>query len=175
MTDTVFFIGNGSSRKNFDLNLLEGRGTIIGCNALYRDFESDILVCQDAKMGRELFDNKYTGLVLSGKGIGVKNLRTIHWAPGNARNSGVFGLKFISTIMKPSTCYVLGMDGYPGNVYEGTLNYLKAPRKIEQFAEQYKTVLGGMTVINVNNKDTWKVEGRDNYSCISYKEFISGL
>jgi len=175
LTDTIFFIGNGSSRKNFDLNLLRGKGTVIGCNALYRDFKPDILVCQDSKMGRELFDNKYSGLVLSGKGIGVKNLKTIHWAAGNTRNSGTFGLKFISSVMKPSTCYVLGLDGYPGNIYENTLNYVTAPRKIHQFAEQYKNVLGSMKVVNVNIRDTWGIENNDNYSFISYKEFKAGL
>jgi len=65
LTNTVFLIGNGSSRKNFDLNLLKGKGTIIGCNALYRDFTPDILICQDAKMARELFDKVHITILVN--------------------------------------------------------------------------------------------------------------
>ena len=37
----AFIIGNGESRKDFDLNKLKGVGTVFGCNALYRDFSPD--------------------------------------------------------------------------------------------------------------------------------------
>ena len=36
--NTAFIIGNGTSRKSFDLKRLKPYGTIFGCNALYRDF-----------------------------------------------------------------------------------------------------------------------------------------
>ena len=36
--NTAFIIGNGASRKSFDLMILRGKGTVFGCNALYRDF-----------------------------------------------------------------------------------------------------------------------------------------
>ena len=36
--NTAFIIGNGTSRKGFDLTRLKPYGTIFGCNALYRDF-----------------------------------------------------------------------------------------------------------------------------------------
>jgi hypothetical protein len=36
--NTAFIIGNGTSRKGFDLTKLKPYGTIFGCNALYRDF-----------------------------------------------------------------------------------------------------------------------------------------
>lgn len=36
---TAYIIGNGGSRKGFDLLLLKGRGTVFGCNALYRDYK----------------------------------------------------------------------------------------------------------------------------------------
>ena len=175
LTEKVFFIGNGASRKDFDLNLLRGKGTIIGCNALYRDFEPDILICQDAKMARELVDNQYSGLVLTGRGIGVRPKKMISWRVGDARTSGVFGLKFISSAMKPSICYVLGLDGYPGNVYANTKNYIRAPIKMHKIANQYKSAIGNMKVVNVNDRDTWDIVDNDNYSFISYKEFIKGL
>lgn len=49
--NTAFIIGNGTSRKGFDLNKLKPYGTIYGCNALYRDFPDhsipDFLVAID--------------------------------------------------------------------------------------------------------------------------------
>jgi hypothetical protein len=168
VTKKVFLIGNGSSRKDFDLNTLVGKGTIIGCNALYRDFKPDILICQDAKMARELYDNDYTGLVLSGKGVGVKNENLITWKVGDARTSGAFGLKFISTMIKPDVCYVLGMDGYDGNVYANTHNYNKGPVKIHKIAAQYGGAARGTHIVNVNTKSTWD---SCNYVLMSYEEF----
>ena len=45
---TAFIIGNGPTRTEVDLNKLVGKGTIFGCNALYRDFTKyDYLVSID--------------------------------------------------------------------------------------------------------------------------------
>ena len=35
---TAFIIGNGTSRKDFNITRLKPYGTVIGCNALYRDY-----------------------------------------------------------------------------------------------------------------------------------------
>ena len=40
MPKVAFCIGNGTSRKDFDLNLLKGHGTSFGCNLLYRESEN---------------------------------------------------------------------------------------------------------------------------------------
>ena len=53
----AFCIGNGTSRLGFDLNKLRGKGTIIGCNALYRDFKPDILVCVDSGITHEAYQS----------------------------------------------------------------------------------------------------------------------
>ena len=50
----AFVIGNGQSRSHFNLNTLRGKGTIYGCNALYRDFMPDVLVATDDKMREEI-------------------------------------------------------------------------------------------------------------------------
>lgn len=170
-TDVIFFIGNGSSRENFDLNILLKRGTIIGCNALYRDFQPDILICQDAKMARELHEAKYCGLVLTGKGIGVSPPLSVQWRIGDARTSGVFGLNLINKILKPSKCYLLGMDGYDGNIYIGTHNYTARPIRYKKIIPQYMAAINSKTeFINVNTRDTWKAD-----RFISYKEFNKEL
>ena len=43
----ALIVGNGTSRKGFDLETFRGAGTIIGCNALYREFMPDYLVAID--------------------------------------------------------------------------------------------------------------------------------
>ena len=50
----AFIIGNGKSRDGFDLNQLRNKGTIYGCNALYRDFEPDYLISIDEKITEEI-------------------------------------------------------------------------------------------------------------------------
>lgn len=42
----AFIIGNGTSREHFDLQKLR-KGTVFGCNALYRVYEPDYLVAID--------------------------------------------------------------------------------------------------------------------------------
>jgi hypothetical protein len=50
----AFIIGNGLSRESFDLEELRGKGTIFGCNALYRDFTPDYLVSIDNEIISEV-------------------------------------------------------------------------------------------------------------------------
>jgi len=59
MTNKIaIIIGNGTSRKDIDLERLVGQGTIYGCNALYRDFDGyDHLVAIDDGMIEEIKDN----------------------------------------------------------------------------------------------------------------------
>ena len=51
----VFCIGNGESRKGFDLETLRKHGTIYGCNALYRDFMPDVLTAVDQGIMHEIY------------------------------------------------------------------------------------------------------------------------
>ena len=55
----VFAIGNGESRNPIDLNELRSHGIIYGCNALYRDFQPDALVCVDPAMKTEIWNTDY--------------------------------------------------------------------------------------------------------------------
>ena len=51
----VFCIGNGESRKGFDLETLRPHGKIYGCNALYRDFMPDVLTAVDHGIMHEIY------------------------------------------------------------------------------------------------------------------------
>ena len=57
MMKPAFIIGNGTSRSPIDLNCLKDKGTIFGCNALYRDFSDyDFLVAIDDDIIIEVFE-----------------------------------------------------------------------------------------------------------------------
>ncbi len=64
----AYCIGNGPSRKGFDLNSLKESGQTYGCNALYRDFMPDFIFSVDTKMSVKMCEDE----------VGLK---TIHYAP----------------------------------------------------------------------------------------------
>ena len=51
----VFCIGNGESRKGFQLESLRAFGNIYGCNAIYRDFMPDVLTGVDHGIMHEIY------------------------------------------------------------------------------------------------------------------------
>jgi hypothetical protein len=55
----VFCIGNGTSRKNFNLEKLRPYGKIYGCNALYRTFTPDVLTAVDHGIMHEIYHSGY--------------------------------------------------------------------------------------------------------------------
>lgn len=59
MTVVNFVIGNGESRQDVDLNEIKSKGKVFGCNAIYRDFSPDVLVCVDNKIIFEVIKSGY--------------------------------------------------------------------------------------------------------------------
>tara|TARA_Y100001963_G_scaffold156849_1_gene251465 strand:+ start:998 stop:1723 length:726 start_codon:yes stop_codon:yes gene_type:complete len=57
MERVAWIIGNGPSRKQVDLDELEG--TTFGCNAIYRDFTPDYLISGDAGVIKEICVDGY--------------------------------------------------------------------------------------------------------------------
>ena len=179
LTDPVFLLGNGTSRNAFELERLREHGTIIGCNAIYRDFEPDILVAIDAKILSELVKAKYcdthTCIIPNNRTVAIKSARRFKTEQYNT--SGCFAMKMVSQLMKPSKCYMLGMDCYPGNVYDGSANY--QPNTLQNFsgiAQYYLKALRGIgetIFVNVNVKDSWPKEAHETgkYTFITYEEF----
>ena len=58
MSDAVYVLGNGLSRKNVNPYLLNG--AVIGCNACYRDFEPDILIAIDGGVIFDIVESGYS-------------------------------------------------------------------------------------------------------------------
>ncbi len=179
ITDPVFLIGNGTSRRDFDLERLRGKGTIVGCNALYRDFSPDILVSIDAKMLKELHESKYCNehecIVPHNRTVQVPN--AMRWRADKYNTSGCFAIKMITELMAPKYCFMLGMDGYPGNVYDGTVNYaantLQNFSGINRYYLEALQIPGRTIFVNVNTEDKWSPEchktGR--YAFMEYCQF----
>ncbi len=129
----AYVIGNGPSRKGFDLQTLKSSGQTYGCNALYRDFMPDFIFSVDAKMTTEM--------VLAKVGR-----QTIHYAPSLEVNrkhaKGMIHLipnnpHFISgnqaiwtaTVHGHKNIYLIGFDFKEygkdqfNNMYQDTENY----------------------------------------------------
>ena len=129
----AYVIGNGPSRKDFDLQTLKSSGQTYGCNALYRDFMPDFIFSVDAKMTTEM--------VLAKVGR-----QTIHYAPSLEVNrkhaKGMIHLipnnpHFISgnqaiwtaTVHGHKNIYLIGFDFKEygkdqfNNMYQDTENY----------------------------------------------------
>lgn len=116
----IFVLGNGESRRNVDLQLLQTRGPIIGCNALYRDFIPDFLVVVDERMLAEArFEMKFQ----------IPIIMNYHgWSAGPTAVD--FAARMLERLMiDRAQIFLLGFDlygteaGYQNNIYKGTLNY----------------------------------------------------
>ena len=58
MVKDIYVIGNGESRKNFNLGLLDNKITY-GCNAIFRDYKVSVLVSKDLNITDELYQSDY--------------------------------------------------------------------------------------------------------------------
>ena len=133
MIKTAFVLGNGTSRKLINLNQLKDKGTVYGCNALYREFDPNFLVAVDTKMVLEINKAGYqhshsvwTNPNRAYNGINGFNF----FNPSKGWSSGPTALWFAST-HDTQDIYIVGFD-YQGidnkinNVYADTLNYKKS-------------------------------------------------
>ena len=126
----AYCIGNGPSRKGFDLNKLKDTGQTYGCNALYRDFMPDFIFSVDTKITVKMCEDE----------VGLK---TIHYAPSlevnRKQNKGMLHLIphnphwisgnaafWTAGVHGHSNIYLIGYDfreygkGELNNIYQGT-------------------------------------------------------
>jgi len=169
MTDPVFIVGNGNSRKDFNLERLRGYGTIIGCNALYRDFKPDILALLNYRMIKEVQEYAKENFCITLKNRKRDMSCVAEWKVAKVNSSGCLAIKIVSLLIRPSKCYMLGMDGHEGNIYNDTKNYPKD--KVRNFDKMLNHNIEAVkearetTFITVGNK--WP----NIVKQITYKEF----
>ena len=155
--NTAFVLGNGKSRLTLNLEGLKGRGTIIGCNALYREFEPDFLVAVDVKMVNEIISAGYqkTHQVWTNPNKGIISKSGVNFfAPHKGWSSGPTALWFACT-QGHKNVYIFGfdyqgLDGKFNNVYADTFNYKKSSdsatffgnwlNQTEKTIKEYRTI-----------------------------------
>jgi hypothetical protein len=124
-------IGNGTSRLKFDLNHLQNKKVqTYGCNALYRDFETDFLIAVGNNIGNEITQSGYAAdhVVYSTTDNIIKHPNTFHLIPQNPSwNAGAIAT-YLACFDGHATVYLLGHDGldtpgYYNNVYKNTNAY----------------------------------------------------
>ena len=125
---TAFIIGNGTSRVPIPLSSLVGKGTIFGCNALYRDFtDYDFLVSIDDQIIEEVRDKANDDRLI----IPAEEDRWEHSDYSKNRRRSNAGMNaMIEAVNRDCTkLYCLGFDFIlkdetsTSNVYEDTNGY----------------------------------------------------
>ena len=188
----AYIIGNGPSRKGFDLNSLKASGQTYGCNALYRDFVPDFIFSVDTKMTVKMLEDKVYEKCIHyapalevnrphGKGKLHLTPNNPHWISGNQAfwTACVHGHKNI---------FLIGFDfreygeGQLNNIYQDTKNY--GPRNsdiiFESWLSQFRQLqimrpYCNWTVVHDDPPDYLKVSNPSanfgKFKILSYKEF----
>jgi hypothetical protein len=184
MTKYVSIIGNGESRRGFDLSPLKQFSTVIGCNAIYRDYVTEYLCCADRHMCQQAVNAVGKGTTVYTRDnwaaqfahwpnvrefpklpySGEKRMdEPFHW--GTGPYAGVLGLTF-----KPKAIFMLGFDLYPidkqtpNNMYTGTEGYTYIKRGVDPtyWIYQFHKLMGYSdpnTRWIVVNKEDWEMPG----------------
>ena len=182
MTKYVSIIGNGESRRGFDISPLKSFSTVIGCNAIYRDFITEYLVCADKHMCQQAVNavgkgttiltrqdwasqfanwpnvKEFPNLPYSGD---KRQDEPFHW--GTGPYAGVLGLTF-----KPKAIFMIGFDLHPlekdkiNNMYTGSdgYKYIKRPVDPSYWIHQFHKLMGYSdpdTRWIVVNHDRWEM------------------
>jgi hypothetical protein len=183
----AFVLGNGVSRQGVDLHQLQIRGPIYGCNALYRDFEPDVLVATDRAIaehiqhhGYALTRSFYTRSPI--EGMGAQRIPEPWWK----FSSGQVAVA-LAAQAGYGTVWMLGFDLGPdttnkfNNVYAGsefykavgsvptyTGNWVQQTLEIcRQFAKtQFKRVTGPTTARIA------EFEGVPNLATVTLQQFL---
>jgi len=188
----AYCIGNGPSRKGFDLRKLKATGQTYGCNALYRDFMPDFIFSVDTNMSMKMVDDE----------VGLK---TVHYAPALQANrkesKGMIHLipnnpNWISGnvafwtagVHGHQNIYLIGYDfreygkGELNNIYQNTDNYGERndDNIFDGWLKQFRDMLKmrpyvNYTVVHDNPPEylNYLQTGTDlgNSRIMSYKEF----
>jgi len=186
--NTAFVMGNGTSRKHFDVEKLRGKGNIYACNAVYRNFEPDVLIAVDPKMVHEIVADGYhhNHVVWTNYNNGYKEYTNLNYfQPSKGWSSGPTALAKAADD-KHKTIYILGFDymGLNGgkkfnNLFADTNNYKKSKEPATYYGNwlrQTESVIRTNTdiqflrVTNVGDFCPGQLNSYDNIRNIDYDE-----
>lgn len=138
----MWAIGNGESRKDINLELLHGPK--VGCNAIYRDYYTDYLVCVDRRMMKEALSAgaNTQGTLVYTRPDWYDQFRTLHvrevpelpykgterWDEPFQWGSGPYAVLIGAMYTKLKEVKLIGFDLVSktktvNNIYKGTPNY----------------------------------------------------
>ena len=193
----AFCIGNGESRRGFDVSTLRPYGTVYGANAIFRDTLVDSLVCCDRRMAMETVSAKYTGAVYTRKDwysfFPYDNFRRLPELPWEetVKHTQSFhmgsGLHAVNLALYNSADVVVvighdfwGIGAAHNNLYKGTENYADVIasavdpsfwiKQFEMFFELYpdtQFVFCQPNVLQWRKPDNWQ------YSNLQFEELTT--
>ena len=197
MEKIAFIIGNGPSRKNFDLKKLKGKGTVFGCNALYRDFPKhdlpDYLVAIDDPIIEEIKKSSYPQdrFIVPPEDEQYEDPQYNPYARYRS-NAGVNAM-FEAMKKGHNVLYCLGFDFMLrnpkrslGNMYDGTNAYgietrsrytdnLNRVKYMQFLAHKYNRVKFKFVVPRYGNKDEYHNLNAKNVFGVFYDSFEASL
>jgi hypothetical protein len=129
---TAFVLGNGTSRRDIDLKILNQYGKIYGCNALHREHTPDVLVATDRPIAEHIQQSGYSAKheFYTRRPLPDLGARTVP-KPYFGYSSGPIALA-LAAMQGNDLIYLLGYDMGPSatktinNVYAGTEFYKPA-------------------------------------------------
>ena len=156
----AYIIGNGESRKHFDLYSLPQ--DTYGCNALYREYEPDYLITIDTHMYKEIIESDYAekNIVYTHRANLKKHGDQGHLIPDNPSQGAGTTAMHIAIHDGHINLYCLGFDcackGPNNNMYKDTSGYRSSDTQVDQsvWAEQIYKLM-----INNNHVKFTYVEG----------------
>lgn len=153
----AFVLGNGISRQTVDLHRLKSLGRVYGCNAIYREFEPDVLISTDPPISERIQSEGYseTHLHYTRKPLlGSNSQRIAQKYFGFSSGPAAVGQAAIDGL---TNIYLVGFDLGPtrngkfNNVYADTEFYRKsssAPTFTGNWVNQLRTVMKDYPKIN---------------------------
>jgi hypothetical protein len=143
----MYVFGNGESRTSVNIDNLSG--IKIGCNAIYRDYSMDHLVCVDRRMVQEALSNntnQHSYIYTRHDWISQFNatrVRTVpelpyvgaeRWDESFQWGSGPYAALLAAKLCKGTVVRLIGFDLYSNtqtvnNIYKGSSNYNSADKR----------------------------------------------
>ena len=192
----MYVFGNGESRTSVNIDNLEG--TKVGCNAIYRDYTMDHLICVDRRMVQESLDNdanEHSYIYTREDWVGRFNATRVRSVPklpyvGTQRwdepfqwGSGPYAVLLAAKLCNDRTVHLVGFDLHStsttvNNVYKDTSNYDSSDKRAvdpRYWVHQIGMVFSCYTKINfVVHKDNFKLPKAWKYPNVSL-DTISNL
>ena len=185
-------IGNGPSRLQFDLATIGHKMTTYGCNALYRDYMPDYLICMDWQVVIEILENDihhktnfYTQDNANFNHMSSDKKERINWLKymNKRLDSGNSALE-VALDHEYEKIYIIGfdynIDDKLPNVYHGTPNYARnssVPAAHQMAAEWRNRFIRlikefpDTQFIKVNGTNTSMTIDKTNYTEITPQQF----